>query len=316
MIQLHVSTAVAVCSCGCVLSTNRRREATRAIPCNAKFAFDHVFPEQSSQLQVFQKTTKPILQDVLSGHNVSVFAYGATGAGKTHTMLGHGGEPGIIVLTMVELFEQLRQRSQEYETDLSVSYLEVYNETIRDLLNPSVGVLNLRESGDGVVMALLTKGNQNRTQHPTDANATSSRSHAVFQLHVKQTPRNSGTTAHVLTAKMSLIDLAGSERASATSNRGARMREGANINKSLLALGSCINALASTARRKPHVPYRNSKLTRLLKDSLGGNTRTIMLANVSPSYGTYDDTFNTLQYAKSAKNIKKSASAWRRTRPL
>ena len=149
---------------------------------------------------------------------------------------------------------------------------------------------------------LLQYGNGNRTQHPTDANKESSRSHAVFQVYIKQTGKASGLSADVKVAKLSMIDLAGSERGSATSSRGmARFREGANINKSLLALGNCINALAEGSK---YIPYRNSKLTRLLKDSIGGNCRTVMISNVSASSMTYEDTYNTLRYADRAKKIK------------
>ena len=152
-------------------------------------------------------------------------------------------------------------------------------------------------------LELIQLGIANRTQYGTAANAQSSRSHAVFQINVQQTDRTANIQADVGIGKLSLIDLAGSERASVTKNRGARLVEGANINKSLLALSNCINALGKN-KGKGYVPYRNSKLTRLLKDSLGGNCKTVMIANISPSYGCYDDTFNTLKYANRAKSIK------------
>lgn len=153
------------------------------------------------------------------------------------------------------------------------------------------------------LLGMLEFGNNNRTQHPTDANAQSSRSHAVFQVFVRQKDRTAGLQANFTMGKMSLIDLAGSERAIVTSNRGERFREGANINKSLLALGNCINALADKENKSGHIPYRDSKLTRLLKDSLGGNCRTVMIAAVSPSGLSYEDTYNTLKYADRAMNI-------------
>ncbi|EGD73729.1 kinesin motor domain-containing protein [Salpingoeca rosetta] len=286
---------------------------------DVKFVFDQVFDADASQDDVFQSTTKPIIDGVLDGYNASVFCYGATGAGKTHTMLGHNKAPGVIVLTVQELFKRIRERQDDISCNVAVSYLEVYNERIRDLLKPSSGELRLREDRKGVVVAglsvhepkdassllrLLERGNENRTQHPTDANATSSRSHAVFIVHVHQTPKGAGIKADVSVAKMMLIDLAGSERATATRNRGQRMREGANINKSLLALGNCINALASGKKKSCHIPYRNSNLTRILKDSLGGNCRTVMIANCSPSSRSFEDTYNTLNYANRAKNIK------------
>ncbi|KAG8567828.1 hypothetical protein GDO81_013790 [Engystomops pustulosus] len=153
---------------------------------------------------------------------------------------------------------------------------------------------------------MLANGNLNRTQHPTDANATSSRSHAVFQIYVKQQDRSASISQDIRVAKMSLIDLAGSERASSTNAKGERLREGANINRSLLALINVINALADAKNKKAHIPYRDSKLTRLLKDSIGGNCRTVMIAAISPSFLSYDDTYNTLKYANRAKEIKLS----------
>lgn len=283
------------------------------------FAFDRVFDETSSQNEVFLNTTKSIIDGLLDGVNCSVFAYGATGAGKTHTMLGSSEKPGVMFLTTMELYRRIEELKHEKNCLVAVSYLEVYNEMIRDLLAPS-GPLAIREDAHkGLVVSglsqhqptsaeelleMLDNGNKNRTQHPTDANATSSRSHAVFQVFVNQKPRSAGLSAEVTQGKMSLIDLAGSERATVTTNRGARLREGANINKSLLALGNCINALASNKGKTGHVPYRNSKLTRLLKDSLGGNCRTVMIANISPSSLTYEDTYNTLKYADRAKQIK------------
>lgn len=158
------------------------------------------------------------------------------------------------------------------------------------------------------LLEMLHYGNQNRTQHPTDANKQSSRSHAVFQVFVRQSRKGTGLKSDVTYAKISLVDLAGSERATVTTNQGDRLREGANINKSLLALGNCINALAEN-NSKTFIPYRDSKLTRLLKDSLGGNCLTIMIAAVSPSVLSYEDTYNTLKYADRAKSIKASLTA-------
>ncbi|XP_056672957.1 kinesin-like protein KIF18B isoform X1 [Monodelphis domestica] len=286
-----------------------------------KFVFDHVFAETATQQEVFRHTTHSILDGVLQGYNCSVFAYGATGAGKTHTMLGGERDPGIMYLTMMELYQRLEARRQEKHYEILISYQEVYNEQIHDLLDPK-GALAIREDPDkGVVvqglsfhkpasaeqlLEMLTRGNRNRTQHPTDANATSSRSHAVFQIYVKQQDCVPGLTQTLQVAKMSLIDLAGSERASSTHAKGERLREGANINRSLLALINVLNALADAKGRKTHVPYRDSKLTRLLKDSIGGNCRTVMIAAVSPSALAYEDTYNTLKYADRAKEIKLS----------
>ncbi|XP_046532138.1 kinesin-like protein KIF18B [Equus quagga] len=285
------------------------------------FVFDRVFGEAATQQDVFQHTTHSILDSFLQGYNCSVFAYGATGAGKTHTMLGREGDPGIMYLTTMELYRRLEARQEEKQFEVLISYQEVYNEQIHDLLEPK-GPLAIREDPDkGVVvqglsfhqpasaeqlLEMLTRGNRNRKQHPTDANATSSRSHAIFQVFVKQQDRVPGLTQALQVAKMSLIDLAGSERASSTQAKGERLREGANINRSLLALINVLNALADAKGRKSHVPYRDSKLTRLLKDSIGGNCRTVMIAAISPSSLAYEDTYNTLKYADRAKEIKLS----------
>ncbi|GAO13693.1 hypothetical protein UVI_02017950 [Ustilaginoidea virens] len=285
------------------------------------FAFDRVFDENTTQSDVYEGTTKTLLDSVLDGYNATVFAYGATGCGKTHTITGTAQHPGIIFLTMQELFEKIEERSQDKSTELSLSYLEIYNETIRDLLVPggSTAGLMLREDSNQAVtvfgltshhpknvqevMDMIIQGNEYRTVSPTEANATSSRSHAVLQINVAQKDRNADVNEPHTMATLSIIDLAGSERASVTKNRGVRLTEGANINKSLLALGSCINALCDK-RQRAHVPYRNSKLTRLLKFSLGGNCKTVMIVCVSPSSAHFDETQNTLRYANRAKNIQ------------
>ncbi len=224
-------------------------------------------------------------------------------------------------MTMQELFERIGETTDDKVTEISLSYLEIYNETIRDLLCPgnTKGGLMLREDANQAVsvagltshrpqnvaevMEMVMRGNELRTMSPTEANATSSRSHAVLQVNVSQKDRNASVDEPHTMATLSIIDLAGSERASATKNRGARLLEGANINKSLLSLGSCINALCDP-RKSNHVPYRNSKLTRLLKFSLGGNCKTVMIVCVSPSSQHFDETQNTLRYANRAKNIQ------------
>lgn len=285
------------------------------------FAFDRIFDQNASQGEVYESTTRSLLDNVMDGYNATVFAYGATGCGKTHTITGTAQQPGIIFLTMQELFERIDERSSEKTTEISLSYLEIYNETIRDLLVPggSKGGLMLREDVNqsvsvaglsshhpqnvGQVMDMIMRGNELRTMSPTEANATSSRSHAVLQINVAQKDRNADVNEPHTMATFSIIDLAGSERASATKNRGERLFEGANINKSLLALGSCINALCDP-RKRNHIPYRNSKLTRLLKFALGGNCKTVMIVCVSPSSQHFDETQNTLRYANRAKNIQ------------
>ncbi|EEA21796.1 tubulin-dependent ATPase kip3 [Talaromyces marneffei ATCC 18224] len=285
------------------------------------FAFDRIFDGNTTQAEVYEATTRNLLDSVLDGYNATVFAYGATGCGKTHTITGTAQQPGIIFLTMQELFERIEERKEEKVTEISLSYLEIYNETIRDLLvtgdnrkglmlredaNQAVSVAGLSShhpQNVQEVMDMIMRGNECRTMSPTEANATSSRSHAVLQINIAQKDRNADVNEPLTMATLSIIDLAGSERASATRNRGERLQEGANINKSLLALGSCINALCDP-RKRNHIPYRNSKLTRLLKFSLGGNCRTVMIVCVSPSSQHFDETQNTLRYANRAKNIQ------------
>ena len=287
-----------------------------------KYAFDYAFGETSGQQEVFNKTTYFLIDGILNGYNATVFAYGPTGAGKTYTMLGEGDTLGIMLMSFVELFSRIENLSNERSYTVRISYLEIYNEIVRDLINPTSAFLDIREDQEkGIMIAGLTElnvvnpsevieclrlGNKRRTCEPTEANFTSSRSHAILQIFVDYKDKASGISADIVCGKLSLVDLAGSERASNTKNRGLRLIEGANINKSLLALGNCINALyeANLKGVKSHIPYRDSKLTRLLKDSLGGNCRTVMIVCISPFYAFFEDTHNTLKYANRAKNIK------------
>ncbi|KAI8446178.1 P-loop containing nucleoside triphosphate hydrolase protein [Phakopsora pachyrhizi] len=287
-----------------------------------RFCFDRVFDETASQEEVYEGSARELISGVLDGLNATVFAYGATGCGKTHTITGTPDAPGIVYLLMRDLFERIANTADETTAEISISYLEIYNETIKDLLNPSSPVLNLREANSSVsvpglttmtpqsasdVISLISSGNSHRTVHGTEANAVSSRSHAVLSVNIRSKPKTAALTDDWAVATLSVIDLAGSERAAVTRNKGDRLLEGANINKSLLALGNCINALCDPKTRNGHVPYRNSKLTRLLKHSLGGNCRTLMIVCVAPTSAHYDETHNTLQYANRAKEIKTKA---------
>ncbi|CAK9139309.1 unnamed protein product [Ilex paraguariensis] len=282
------------------------------------FTFDASFPDSTSQQEVYSMTTAELVEAVLQGRNGSVFCYGATGAGKTYTMLGTVENPGVMVLAIKDLFNKVRQRSFDGNHVVHLSYLEVYNETVRDLISPGRPLV-LREDKQGIVaagltqyraystdevMALLQQGNQNRTTEPTRANETSSRSHAILQVAVEYQVKDESNNVVNRVGKLSLIDLAGSERALATDQRTLRSLEGANINRSLLALSSCINALVEG---KKHIPYRNSKLTQLLKDSLGGACNTVMIANISPSNLSFGETQNTLHWADRAKEIRTKA---------
>jgi kinesin family protein 18/19 len=306
-----------------------------------EYGFDSAFNEESTQQDVYRKTAQPFIPNLLAGMNVTVFAYGATGAGKTHTMLGnsrvdeatsHTSDAGIIPQAVKDLFDRIEAKQQVQARGeswtVTCTFVEIYNEQVYDLLQSTGKPLSLREDRGQVlvagvnetvtnsaedVMDLLAAGNKNRKTEATMANAVSSRSHAVLQLCLKHVTRSadSGREA-AMEAKLSLIDLAGSERASATNNRGARLHEGANINKSLLALANCINALASNSSsgRKMNVKYRDSRLTHLLKSSLeGGNCNLVMIANINPSHTTFEDSHNTLKYANRAKNIKVNPTA-------
>ena len=241
-------------------------------------------------------------------------------------MLGDEENPGIMPLALTELFNKiLILKNREYI--IKLWYIEIYNENIRDLLannknnnenleireDPNKGIFinNITEittNSRKDIMKILKKGNKNRTTEETDANGTSSRSHAILQIIVSSKEKNKNilNNNEIRYGKLNLIDLAGSERASVTKNKGLRLLEGANINKSLLTLGNCINALYDKNQKgnKIYIPFRDSKLTRLLKDSLGGNSRTVMIANISPFIYNFDDTYNTLKYAERARCIK------------
>ncbi|ACO64983.1 predicted protein, partial [Micromonas commoda] len=279
-----------------------------------RYTFDKAFGSSASNRDVYQKTARALISGVLNGQNGTVFAYGATGSGKTYTMIGTRNDPGMMPLSLMDIFDAIRSMSGEYTFEVTCSYLEVYNELIYDLLVNNSPSLDLREDPErgatvpGLrrisvtnadnVLDVLREGNARRKTEPTEANAVSSRSHAVMEINVRRFSR-------VLTGRLSLVDLAGSERASETKNEGSKLRDGANINRSLLALANCINALGKKQQGAGvYVPFRNSKLTRLLKDGLVGNSRTAMVANVSCGNDQYNHTINTLKYADRAKEIK------------
>lgn len=286
-----------------------------------KYAFDNVFTTEPIQT-VYFKTSKRLIEPLFKGYNGCVFAYGATGTGKTHTMIGNSQLPGIINLSLAEIFEKKAEIETNMEVSVKISYVEIYNENIRDLLTekkkgkylclrdcPIKGVTLARATFIEVdeveeVMAYLHKGNKKRTTEATNANAFSSRSHAVFQIFITMADKNKKIKMSKKVSKLSMIDLAGSERGTQTENRGLRLREGAKINQSLLALANCINALGDKNRKGTFVPYRDSKLTRMLKDSLGGNCKTVMIVTISPASSQFEETLNTLKYANRAKDIK------------
>ncbi|XP_044068050.1 kinesin-like protein KIF1B isoform X18 [Siniperca chuatsi] len=310
------------------------------------FSFDysywsHTTPEDpsfASQNLVYNDIGKEMLAHAFEGYNVCIFAYGQTGAGKSYTMMGkqEEGQEGIIPMLCEDLFEKINEDNNKDELSYSVevSYMEIYCERVRDLLNPkNKGNLRVREHpllGPYVedlsklavtsytdIADLMDAGNKARTVAATNMNETSSRSHAVFTIVFTQKKHDSETDLSTeKVSKISLVDLAGSERADSTGAKGTRLKEGANINKSLTTLGKVISALAevdnctSKSKKKKKtdfIPYRDSVLTWLLRENLGGNSRTAMVAALSPADINYDETLSTLRYADRAKNIKCNA---------
>ncbi|KAI4862053.1 kinesin heavy chain [Hypoxylon rubiginosum] len=304
------------------------------------FAFDKSYwsfnksdPNYAGQENLHNDLGKPLLDNAFQGYNNCIFAYGQTGSGKSYSMMGYGKDAGIIPSICQDMFKRIEEIQKDKTTrcTVEVSYLEIYNERVRDLLNPSTkGNLKVREhpsTGPYVedlaklvvgsfqeIENLMDEGNKARTVAATNMNETSSRSHAVFTLMVTQKKYDVETKMEMeKQAKISLVDLAGSERATSTGATGARLKEGAEINRSLSTLGRVIAALAdlSTGKKKKGpggtVPYRDSVLTWLLKDSLGGNSMTAMIAAISPADINYDETLSTLRYADSAKRIKNHA---------
>ncbi|XP_037629050.1 kinesin-like protein KIF1B isoform X11 [Sebastes umbrosus] len=304
------------------------------------FSFDysywsHTTPEDpsfASQNLVFNDIGKEMLAHAFEGYNVCIFAYGQTGSGKSYTMMGkqEEGQEGIIPMLCEDLFEKINEDNNKEKLSYSVevSYMEIYCERVRDLLNPkNKGNLRVREHpllGPYVedlsklavtsytdIADLMDAGNKARTVAATNMNETSSRSHAVFTIVFTQKKHDSETDLSTeKVSKISLVDLAGSERADSTGATGTRLKEGANINKSLTTLGKVISALAEVSKKKKKtdfIPYRDSVLTWLLRENLGGNSRTAMVAALSPADINYDETLSTLRYADRAKNIKCNA---------
>ncbi|KAK6031429.1 kinesin motor domain protein [Ostertagia ostertagi] len=297
------------------------------------FAFDHSFystdvndPNFASQEEVFNSLGSGVLENAFAGYNACIFAYGQTGSGKSYSMMGTSEQPGIIPRLCNEVFRRIRETTCEsLQYKVEVSYMEIYNERVRDLLDPKKSNkhhLKVREHKilgplvDGLsvlavnsfeqIASLIEEGNKSRTVAATNMNAESSRSHAVFNITLTQILKDidKDFTGEKV-AKISLVDLAGSERAGKTGAMGKRLEEGGNINKSLTTLGMVISALAerSNGKKEKFIPYRDSVLTWLLKDNLGGNSRTVMIATISPAADNYEETLSTLRYADRAKRI-------------
>ncbi|KAK1930629.1 Kinesin-like protein KIF1A [Phytophthora citrophthora] len=291
--------------------------------------------DHASQQTVWEDIGIKVLEHAWNGFNVSLFAYGQTGAGKSFSMVGYGSDKGIIPKASEVIFERIEGNTTEITFKVEASMMEIYNERVKDLFNPSSDNLKVRDHpsqgpyAEGLTRSavssyleidrLMNAGILARTTASTNMNATSSRAHTIFQIIVTQSEFNP-STGKVMdkVSRINLIDLAGSERAASTGATGSRLKEGAAINQSLSALGNCISALADLANgKKVLVPYRNSKLTHLLKDSLGGNSKTIMIAALSPASVNYSvrnlthnftqETLGTLRYADRAKQIKNKA---------
>ncbi|XP_009998485.1 PREDICTED: kinesin-like protein KIF16B [Chaetura pelagica] len=296
------------------------------------FSADSKSPSFVCQEMVFKNLGTDVLKSAFEGYNACVFAYGQTGSGKSYTMMGNAGDAGLIPRICEGLFSKISEKTKRNEASFrtEVSYLEIYNERVRDLLrrkSSKTNNLRIREhpkegpyvedlskhlvQNYGDVEELMDAGNINRTTAATGMNDVSSRSHAIFTINFTQAKFDSEMPCETV-SKIHLVDLAGSERADATGATGVRLKEGGNINKSLVTLGNVISALADLSqdatnplskKKQVFVPYRDSVLTWLLKDSLGGNSKTIMIATISPADVNYGETLSTLRYANRAKNI-------------
>ncbi|XP_022034151.1 kinesin-like protein KIN-4A isoform X2 [Helianthus annuus] len=308
------------------------------------FTFDHVYGSTGSPPSaMFEECVSPLVDGLFQGYNATVLAYGQTGSGKTYTMgtgFKDGCQTGLIPQAMDALFNKIESLQHQIEFQLHVSFIEILKEEVRDLLDnkseltngqngktnsPGKPPIQIRETSNGVITLAgttecsvktlkemsdcLEHGSLSRATGSTNMNNQSSRSHAIFTITLEQMSKpnsNDSMCDEYLCAKLHLVDLAGSERAKRTGSDGMRFKEGVHINKGLLALGNVISALGDEKKRKEgaHVPYRDSKLTRLLQDSLGGNSRTVMIACVSPADINAEETLNTLKYANRARNIQ------------
>lgn len=285
------------------------------------FTYDSVYDWNSKQIDLYDETFRQLVDSVLEGYNGTIFAYGQTGTGKTFTMEGVRSDPilrGVIPNSFEHIFTHIA-RTQNQQYLVRASYLEIYQEDIRDLLSKDQSRrLELKERPDtGVYVKdlqsfvcksvkeiehVMNVGNQNRAVGATNMNEHSSRSHAIFIITIECSEPGADGENHIRVGKLNMVDLAGSERQTKTGATGERLKEATKINLSLSALGNVISALVDG--KSTHVPYRDSKLTRLLQDSLGGNARTVMVANIGPASYNFEETITTLRYANRAKNIK------------
>lgn len=295
-----------------------------------RFTFDNVFDPESTQEEVYKLTALPAVNSILEGYNSTILAYGQTGTGKTYTMEGFtydylNPSRGIIPRTIEDIFHFIEGNANSNTTFIiRATYLQIYNESISDLLRPEKKNLGIREDkkkglyveslsewavrSPNDIYALLERGASCRAKANTNMNDVSSRSHAVFSIQVEQmTIQQEGRGKHIKVGKLNLVDLAGSERIKVTGATGKQLEESKKINKSLSALGNVIYALTDPKGRT-HIPYRDSKLTRLLENSLGGNCKTTMIAMISPAQCSFNESLSTLNFAKRAKTLKTKAT--------
>ncbi|XP_066113083.1 kinesin-like protein KIF27 [Saccopteryx bilineata] len=342
MEEIPIKVAVRIRPLLCKEILHKHQVCVRVIPNTQQiiigrdrvFTFDFVFGKNSTQDEVYNTCIKPLVLSLIEGYNATVFAYGQTGSGKTYTIGGGHvasiveGQKGIIPRAIQEIFQKT---SENLSTDfkVKVSYIEVYKEDLRDLLEleTSMKDLHIREDEKGntvivgakecqvesadEVLSLLEMGNAARHTGTTQMNAHSSRSHAIFTISICQAEKKteaaedgSRCSRQHIVSKFHFVDLAGSERVTKTGNTGERFKESIQINSGLLALGNVISALGDPRRKGSHVPYRDAKITRLLKDSLGGSAKTVMITCVSPSSMDFDESLNSLKYANRARNIR------------
>lgn len=276
-----------------------------------KFEFERAFGPESTQAEVFEDV-QPLATSILDGYNVCIFAYGQTGSGKTFTMEGSPSDRGVNYRTLDELFSLVKERKGDYTYEVRVAVMEIYNETIIDLLSKDKAKLEVKMAGQVSIPGLttvtvsssqqvidtLSRGYKNRSVGSNSINADSSRSHCIVSVYAEGI---NTITRQKVSGKLHLIDLAGSERLKRTETTGDRLKESLAINKSLSSLGDVISALAA---KKSHVPYRNSKLTSLLQDSLGGNSKTLMFVNVSPTSESSPESVCSLQFASRVNKVE------------
>ena len=288
-----------------------------------QFSYDYVCDERSSQDEVYEVAAKEAIEYCFKGFNSSILAYGQTGTGKTYTMEGFSetfqdGKMGIFPRAVLDIFDQIENNNIIGVKSIKISYLQIYNENLSDLLKPDRSNLSIREDkkrgifvdgqsewqvkGAEEVFEMIERGGMSRPTASTKMNELSSRSHAMFIITIERQFEEDGYK-RTQVGKLNFVDLAGSERLRVTGATGKRLEECKKINRSLAALGNVISALSSKKERC-HIPYRNSKLTRLLEDSLGGNCKTIMMAMISPAIESFNESISTLKFASRAKNIK------------